>query len=259
MVDVTELKVDYFPFNAVVGQDMLKRFLTMFAICPGLGDVLISGPKYTMKERTVKTICIIADHISDDRDKLFLFLNSYNDENLRDKIRTITNEKRLQYLIIPSIENYDIEMIKDILSIWRSEKGVDQSLILIKNVESPEDDILDVDFKVDVRPIKDIEQRIEMIKREREFQWDFKEFLAEFRDVEKNYSDKIKKARKMISEVNIAETLSVELKDKIMTKFSDDPTQKFDRSRMYAKAEAAYQGRRWVSREDIEAALRYIK
>ncbi len=249
-----EKRTGNFPFTAVVGQDPLKRFLSMCAISSDLGVVMIQGPSHTMKLRLVNAMCHIADGISDKDTDTFFIANSYGSYD----VEKIINDTKVEYVVIPSFERYAKSKKEDILDSWGSKKERDNLLILLENNDSS-DSYKNIDFYLRVKPIDDIERRIEMVKRERDYLSNREAFTQRFDDVESEFINRIGKARKILPEINIAETLKIELREKLSGIFSAKDSQRpYDLVLKYARAEAAFNNRRWVSQNDIESAFSYL-
>ncbi len=245
---------EYFPFTAVVGQNRLKRFLSMCAVTPDIGIILLRGPKHSMKSRLVKSMCHVASSASDGGENRFVIIKSYENPGMEQ----LSVKKYIDYCVIPSFEGYDRAWKDDFFKSWNGNENKGCQLILIEN-DIDSNVYNKVDFVIDVNPIDDIERRIEMVKREREFRSDKGSFIKRFKDMELEFVDRVRKARKIYEEVNTAESLRIELRENLSDHFEK---MFFERPYKcvlrYARAEAAFNNRRWVSREDIESGLSYL-
>ncbi len=244
----------YYPFTAVVGQNRLKRFLSACAVSSDIGVVLIKGPIRTMKLRLVSGMCQASYSICDGKTPDFTILKNYEEHEFND----IINENNLKYVVIQSFERYDLSEKDEILKLWITKNNRESMLILLEN-DSNSDTYKNIDFIVNVKPINDIERRIEMVKRERDHLSDKTAFKKRFEEMENEFINRVRKAKNIRNEVNVAETLRVELEKKLSNVFENmDFKRQYECILRYACAEAAFNNRRWVSRDDIEAGLSYL-
>ena len=52
-----------YPFTAIVGQDDMKRALTIAAVDPGIGGVLVLGERGTGKSTTIRALAALLPKI----------------------------------------------------------------------------------------------------------------------------------------------------------------------------------------------------
>ncbi|MFO8110407.1 MAG: hypothetical protein R6U17_07825 [Thermoplasmata archaeon] len=224
-----------------------------------MGVVLISGQRHTLKERFVRTMCHTAGSLSPHEDVSYIFLKRYDEKNVIDRFEELIKYD-INYIIVPSWEEYDAIEVDRILRLWREKEIKDKSLILIHNGKADafiNDD--KINFLIDIQPLDDIEHRIEMVKRERDYNYGESAFHERFQKSEDKLISDILNAREILGRVNMAEMLSEELREELCRIFGkDDIKRPFECVSRYAHAEAAFNDRRWISREDIEYALIYL-
>lgn len=248
------------PFSAVMGHAGLKKFLTITVVEPGMGIILLKGPVNTMKGRFVRSMCSLARSLKQYEDDTSISLRSFDGGDLYRKVDRITNNYDTEYIVLPSCETFDIAEVEDVIDYWKENDIQGKSLILLWD-EIPDHPApsVEADFRIDVSPVDDIEHRIEMVKREREYFRDKRGFQERFKVEEKRLIARIANARKALEKVNLSEALAEELRGELRNIFEDrDITRPYRCAYGYACAEAAYNDRRWISREDLEYALGYL-
>ena len=246
---------DYYPFTAVVGQNRLKKLLSILAVEPNLGVILIQGPDGTMKNRLTLAMCKLTDALSDSKQRSYQVIPTYE----IDELSTYANDISTEYIVIPSYQLLNGSIRDRLLRSWASRNhGEISSMILLENGTTDRPD-KKIDFYTVVEPITDVERRIETVKREREYRMDNEKFCFRFKDTESTLSQRVFNARKILSEVNVTETLKTELMEELKKRTNTDHMENtYKKVIRFACADAAFNNRRWVSREDIESALNYI-
>ncbi|MGM0510217.1 MAG: hypothetical protein ACQESD_03720 [Thermoplasmatota archaeon] len=256
---------DNFPVTAIVGRDDVKRLLTIMSIDPDLGSVLIKGKEHTQKKDLVRSFSQIIKLSTGGKNR-FKMINGFHDDPLLETVRRYNERSYFKYIAIMDIQNYDEDDLEEILSYWAGNRKETKTLLMISNMDSGNDGILNKGsnhfFHAKTNPIVDIEKRIEIIKRQRDFRRDEDRFWERYIPSEKKFLERIIEAKKVLKSVRISESLREDLHDTLESKISGSsllrPVGYIENALKYSKAVAAYQGRKWVSRENIKESVMFM-
>ena len=256
---------DNFPVTATVGRDDVKRLLTIMSIDPNLGSVLIEGKEHTQKKDLVRSFSQIIK-ISTGGKNRFKMINGFHDDPLLETVRRYNERSYFRYIAIMDIQNYEEDELEDVLSYWVENRKERKTLLIVSNDSDGDDRILKKApthfFYAKTSPILDIEKRIEIIKRQRDFIRDEDRFWKRYIPSEKEFLERIIGAKKVLQSVRISESLRDELQDTLESKITVSSLERSEsniqNALKYSKAVAAYQGRKWVSRENIKESVRFI-
>ena len=237
-----KLKIIY-PFVAIVGQERMKRALILHAINPKLKGVLLWGPEYTAKRTAIIGFANIVGSINNKRD-----IPVDNLERYLGGMMTIENGA-VKFMLDTTLNNaavsFDVE-----------KKKAGHMNISVKYVPENSGNILqilnDMPIQVEVKPIEDLEERIEVIKRVRDFKKDPEKFAKKYVEEKNELKDKILKAKDILPNVNVS-TKMISVMGRMCAlqnvgQYADVIIEEISRTN------AAYEGRTEVTSSDIMEA-----
>ena len=270
-----DLNMRIYPFSAIVGQEDLKKALILNVINPSIGGVLIRGEKGTAKSTAVRALSMLLPEIK----VVTLPLNATEDQVVGgiDFEKTIKTGKCSFHPGILAKANRGILYIDEVnllddhiadLIISAAETGINRveregisfshpsRFILVGTMNPEEGDIrpqlLDrFGLCVEVKGIKDIKERVEVIRRREEFDNDPEGFIKRFEEEENLLSQKIIYARKILPEVKVADHIrkmisTICLENNVAGHRADIVMEQA------AKALAAFNKRLYVTVEDVK-------
>lgn len=271
---------NYYPFSAIVGQNEMKLALILSIINPKIKGVLIFGEKGTGKSSAVRSISQLLG-----KEIVNLPLNVSEDM----LVGTIDLEKTvfagkpvLEYGIFKKAHNNilyidEVNLLKDsITDIILQVNSGDENLIEREGISEKHDskfmlvgtmneeegflrgEFLDR-FGIAVRVCgeKDEENRFKILKRNDEYENNFKTFIESYKFEENRLLEKINHASKILNKVIIDDDLY-----KKIVELSLENNVEGHRADLIMvetlKALAAFDGRNYIRNEDIEIAEKLV-
>ncbi len=246
---VTAIPKIPYPFTAIVGQEVAKKALLLNAIDPKIGGVLLWGPKGVGKSTAIRALC-----------------EKYPDPDEVECIyglkppRCWDCEKRYEIGSI-STENYSIQYFKDILlncvslSTETTESGFihpNKIIVSTKSTEVAEkmQSFNTLPIQIEVKPMKDLEQRTEILRRYKAFLTNPEDFRKKFTSYQDKLWDRMVKAKRILPLVTIPPEIT-----KLMLKSLDEININSHNIEILIErvsaANAAYEGRHRVTVDDI--------
>jgi magnesium chelatase subunit D len=223
--------MEYYPFTAVVGQEEIKKALLVNLICPSIGGVLLSGEKGTAKSSLVRSLSSLLENT----DVVTLPLNATEDMITGSLCmeKAIKNGKKVFEGGILERAHGNILYIDEVnlLSDASGAAILDASASGINIVEregisykhkaefiltgsmNPEEgaikpQLLDrFGLFVNVRAIKEIDLRQEIIKRRLEYEKSPSDFIKRYEENENDLKTRITDARLMLDTVTVSDAL----------------------------------------------------
>ncbi len=227
-----------YPFTALVGQDRMKRALILNAINPGIGGVLLWGPKGNGKTTAI------------------LGLNALLGKLAGKSGDALTVEDIQKRFIVGEIMTYFVQgdYIIDTLSNSSalSISSADKPIVVREAVHEEESSMKlfnRIPFKIEVPPIQNIEQRIEVMRRVLDFKKAPDAFQKKYEGDERKLLSRVTKAREILSSV----TLSTQMMENIarLCLFNNQGQKADIFIGELAKTNAAYEERDKVILDDI--------
>ena len=266
-----------FPFVAIMGQEKLKKALTLNIINPKIGGVLICGEKGTAKSTAVRGIGELLKHVK----VIDLPLNITEDRLIGsiDIEKAISEgEKEIEYgllkkahgniLYIDEVNLLSEHIVNSILSVAASGENsieregfssVHQCEFILVGTMNPEEGPLRSAFLdrfglyVEVEGNKDLNQRVELLKRRLDFERNPMEFKEIWAHDEEILLEQIESAKKLIKKMIVKEQAL-----HIAAQFSSRANCNGHRGEIViieaAKAIAALDGRDYINIEDLKEA-----
>lgn len=257
--DILDELDDYYPFTAVMGHERLKKLIFLCVINSNFGTVLVHGPKHTMKKRLISSSMKLAQKLTTSQVTKSVFINPFDENTLQDNMRKNLRKYGLEYIVIKDAEDYNVDDVKEVLDIRKQGKKK-PTVLLVENTQGNLSKLFNLnltEFYSHSKTIRDIERRIEIIKREKVYHENSNSLVDRFRNGEIKLIDRIINGRGLLSSVEISRSLVSYIRDEFISENSlitGEAT-----VIKYAKTEAAFNGRRWVSKEDINECLHHIK
>ena len=182
-----------YPFTAIVGQDKMKRALILNAINPTIGGVLLWGPKGNGKTTAILGLNVLLGKLSGKGGE------------------ALTVEEIQKRFIVGEIMTYQLqgEYIIDTLSnsVALSISNGERPIVVREAIHEEESSMKmfnRIPFKIEVPPIQNIEQRIEVMRRVLDFKKSPESFQKKFENDEKKLLSRITKAREILPNVNLS-------------------------------------------------------
>ena len=225
-----------YPFSAVVGQDRLKLALMLCAVSPGIGGVLIRGEKGTAKSTIVRGLGpVIAHEGADDSATgrvVELPIGATEDRVvgsldltavLRDGEAVFTPgllaraDGGVLYIDeVNLLADHLVDVLLDAAASGRvtiERDGVSHTqaadFVLVGTMNPEEGELrpqlLDrFGLAVDVTAAREVDERVEVVRRRMDFDADPEGFVARYADEEQALSDRIGAARSSVGDVEIS-------------------------------------------------------
>ena len=255
----TWLKENVYPFTAIIGQEPMKKALLFNTINPGLGGVLLWG-NYGVGKTTA--VLGIGEFAPSPDDKIICVKGIEKPDCRKCDIRydsgVIGTEK---YFI-----SYTIDRVLNCASIaieGIGEKNIAPSKIVVSAKPEEEEMVSKLmllnkmPLQVKVDGIKDMEQKLEIIRRQREFRIEPEKFRKTHAKSQNVLYERIIRAKRIINVVTIPEELL-----RAIVKVCDDINIEnhtvHGLIEQVARTESAYQGRHRVIADDLVEATELV-
>ncbi|MCK8612593.1 VWA domain-containing protein [Gordonia sp. C13] len=282
MTDVSDPAPVRYPFSAVVGQDQLKLALILSAISPSIGGVLIRGEKGTAKSTIVRGLgpLIGGDERSgrvvelpigatEDRVIGSLDLTSVLRDGRAEFTPGLLARAHRGVLYIDEVNllaDHLVDVLLDAAASGRvtiERDGVSHTqaadFVLVGTMNPEEGELrpqlLDrFGLAVDVAAGKDLDERVEVVRRRMAFDADPDAFAAEYAEAEHDLAQRIHAARETASEVEVP-TRELRRIAGICAHLDVDGLRGDIVVARTAAAHAAWRGATTVAEEDVRAAV----
>lgn len=232
-----------FPFSAVVGANAAKRALLLVLVNPAAGPLLLHGEREVGKHTLLSSVRNLLPSVP-----LFSINYMTPDDTIFRGSSSAVEQASGGFLLVERLNILDPKTVVRIMA------AADQFLFTIlatmNDEDAPLDDNIEKRFlRVAMDKVTDLEERIEVIKRVKEFRQDPKGFSARFR-AEKQVARKVEEGRKILRRVQTDRRVISEVK-----KIAGKTGVPKERLLELLKANAAIDGRTWTATEDIEDIL----
>jgi magnesium chelatase subunit D len=218
-----------YPFSALVGQDRLRLALVLCAVRPEIGGVLIRGEKGTAKSTAVRGLATVLSEVADDARLVELPIGATEDRvvgslDLQRVLRDGEHAFRPGLLArahggvlyvdeVNLLHDHLVDVLLDAAAMGRvhvERDGVSHShearFVLIGTMNPEEGELrpqlLDrFGLTVDVYASRDVEVRVEVIRRRMAFEADPEGFAARYVDDDAELARRIAAARALVADV----------------------------------------------------------
>lgn len=272
---------DVYPFSALVGQDQLRLALVLCAVRPEIGGVLIRGEKGTAKSTAVRGLAHVLSAVDADARLVELPIGATEDRVvgsldlqrvLRDGehafspgLLALAHGGVLYVDEVNLLHDHLVDVLLDAAAMGRvhvERDGVSHShdarFVLIGTMNPEEGELrpqlLDrFGLTVDVRASRDVDVRVEVVRRRLQFEADAGEFIARYGDDDADLSRRIAEARALVPEVVLPDNELRRIAS-VCAAFDVDGMRADIVVARTAVAHAAWCGRTTVAEEDIRVA-----
>ncbi|GAB7057631.1 MULTISPECIES: ATP-binding protein [unclassified Paenibacillus] len=274
-----EGKADVYPFAAIVGQDLMRKGLLLNLVNRKLGGILIRGEKGTAKSTAVRALADLMPelsvvnlpvHATEDRVVGTLDIEHAIREGEKKFEPGLLAKAHGHILYVDEINLLDDAIVDALLDAAAmgvntvEREGVSYShpsrFILIGTMNPEEGELrpqlLDrFALSVEVNGERDVESRMEVIRRRLAFEADPAEFRRRYESQQQELRERIERARQLIEQIKPSEellkwTAAVGIRLKVDGHRADIMLMKT------AMAMAAFQGRTQIVADDmVEAAM----
>ena len=272
---------DVYPFSALVGQDRLRLALVLCAVRPEIGGVLIRGEKGTAKSTAVRGLAHVLSAVDADARLVELPIGATEDRVVGslDLQRVLRDGEHafspgllarahggvLYVDEVNLLHDHLVDVILDAAAMGRvhvERDGVSHShearFVLIGTMNPEEGELrpqlLDrFGLTVDVRASRDVDVRVEVVRRRLQFEADPRSFIARYGDDDAELSRRIATARSLVPNVALPDN---ELRRiaAVCAAFDVDGMRADLVVARTAVAHAAWRGETTVTEEDIRVA-----
>lgn len=277
-----------YPFTAIVGQNEMKLALTLNAVNPTIGGVLIRGQKGTGKSTAVRALAEVLPSVSDGDEFMKVVelpINATEDRvvGTLDIERAITNgEKHFEPGILAQadqnilyvdevnlLDDHIVDLLLDAAAMGVNtveREGISYShpsrFILVGTMNPEEGDLrpqlLDrFGLVVDVAGERDPKQRCQIVKSRLAFESDREEFCRAYAQRQEEERRRIEDARRLLSNVRCEDSIYM-MACQIGIALDTDGHRADICMIKTAMTLAAYRGREQVIREDLLEAAKYV-
>ncbi len=225
-----------FPFSAIVGQDRLRLALTLCAVHPGIGGVLVRGEKGTAKSTVVRALTALLPEIENGRRARLVELPVGATEDrvvgsidlekvLRDGERAFqpglladAHQGVLYVDEVNLLHDHLVDVLLDAAAMGRvhvERDGVSHShparFVLVGTMNPEEGELrpqlLDrFGLAVDVAASRDVDVRVEVVRRRLDYERDPDAFAARYADRDADLARRIAAARAAVDAVELSDT-----------------------------------------------------
>jgi len=220
---------DTYPFSALVGQDQLRLALILCAVRPEIGGVLIRGEKGTAKSTAVRGLAEVLAAVDPDARLVELPIGATEDRVVGslDLQRVLRDGEHafspgllarahggvLYVDEVNLLHDHLVDVLLDAAAMGRvhvERDGVSHShdarFVLIGTMNPEEGELrpqlLDrFGLTVDVRASREVDVRVEVVRRRLQFEADPDSFVARYRDEDADLSRRIAMARSLVADV----------------------------------------------------------
>lgn len=269
-----------FPFTAVLGQEQIKKALIWNLINPGIGGVLISGEKGTAKSTLVRGAALLMDdmklvelplNVTEDRLVGAIDLKSALNDGTCRLEPGILSEADGNILYVDEVNLLSDHIVNALLETAASGVNVVEregiscshsSRFVLAGSMNQEEGKLRPQFLdrfglyVEVEGEKDMDTRIEIMKRRLEYERDPISFIAYYSDETKKLKAAINHAKKLICEVEVTEN-AMQLAATLASQANCAGHRGEIALVETARAIAAFDKRRMINLNDIKEAAEY--
>jgi magnesium chelatase subunit D len=272
---------DVYPFSALVGQDRLRLALVLCAVRPEIGGVLIRGEKGTAKSTAVRGLAHVLSAVDADARLVELPIGATEDRVVGslDLQRVLRDGEHafspgllarahggvLYVDEVNLLHDHLVDVLLDAAAMGRvhvERDGVSHShdarFVLIGTMNPEEGELrpqlLDrFGLTVDVRASRDVDVRVEVVRRRLQFEADPGSFIARYGDDDAELSRRIATARSLVPNVQLPDN---ELRRiaAVCAAFDVDGMRADLVVARTAVAHAAWRGETTVTEEDIRVA-----
>jgi len=228
-----------YPFTAVVGQCAFKLALTLTAIHPGIGGVLVSGPRGSAKSTLARALADILPPVSNSDASHFVTLPlGASDEMVTGtlNLQRVLNEKKVEFkpgllakahqgvLYVDEVNLLNDALVDLLLDVAASgvscveRDGVshqhEADFILLGTMNPDEGELRPqlhdrFGLAVDLSPRYSVEERVEIVRRREAFDQNPALFVDSYKTQQLDLVEQIKCARTKLSEVSCSDALRV--------------------------------------------------
>jgi hypothetical protein len=233
-----------FPFSAVLGMDRAKRAMTLAAVNPDLGGVLIWGHAGDMKHHAVLGLAAMIGE--------FKHLDGT-------AAKPYGAEDRFVRVMLPGLNTFisgliDTELRVACLDYSRTDRREGDLHLSVEQVEPRHLNVLEafhsLAMQIEILPPEKADDRVEIVRRVKESSSDPVRFRKAFEKDEKELREKVLKARERLPKVAVPSKLGV----KIAQMCYGQPMRTDIVLNELARAKAALEGREGVTTEDVQEA-----
>jgi len=247
-----------FPITAIVGQTHLKKAVLLALANPAISSVLLIGDGETGKSTAIQTgKTMIPEEVPFlemplNVTKIQLFGGKTKADGKEVEVTGLVDQAAGGYLFIGRFNLFDDGTIGKMLA---SAKKKGFTLLATANLEDggfPEEFDDELDLRVDVSSLTDIEERIEILKRLEGYRRDPKVFYQTYKGREDNLRKRVEKARKIVKSVEFSKQSQKKITS-VCKKLNK--TEREEAVMKAMAANAALEGRAWASGEDLTEIL----
>ncbi|MBR0404247.1 MAG: AAA family ATPase [Eggerthellaceae bacterium] len=271
-----------YPFTAIVGQEAMKKALLLVAVQPAIGGVLILGERGTAKTTAVRAMPDILGegmrvvelplNATEDRVVGTLHVGSLMKSGEREFLPGILSDADGQILYVDEInllEDHIVDLLLDAAAtgVCRVEReGMSEEYparFVLVGTMNPEEGTLRPQlldrFGLSVRVTGNLTQqeRLEVVRRQEQFEADAEAFCARFADNERRLAERLFRAKELYPHVAFPDDVAM-FSSGICSEMSIDGYRADIALMRAARAMAALGGRDCASREDVLAASRFV-
>lgn len=271
-----------YPFTAIVGQEDMKLALSLIAVCPAIGGVLISGERGTAKTTAVRALpSVLGSDIrvielplnaTEDRVVGTLQLGTLMKSGEREFVPGLMAEADGQILYVDEInllEDSIVDLLLDAAAtgVCRVEReGVSlqyPARFILIGTMNPEEgslrpQLLDrFGLSVNISGSLNTQERLLLLRRHDAFERDPEEFLRSWQASEDAFRQRIRRASLLYPSVTFSDDTAL-FAAGICSELGVDGYRGDMALMRTARAAAALDGRDTVTREDVLLAARFV-